>query len=233
MSDQDKRKTKTVILRELEAIKGLLDDDEIPLLQEVINSAEEETGSEQTLDGDDLAELQQAYRDLLQARGMEPEGASEDLEPPILHDIEAAPNGGHPSNDNHEYNQKEAATAPIKEPWEEVQTSLFDTDNAPSEPASPANRRNNVTKASGENPFLPAHIRKRLHGNKPPPLFEPVTPASASKASPSATRAQLVEEVVNSLLPQVRRKLRDALLEMDAEQLRELLNDESGDHKSE
>src|SRR5690625_828651 len=102
MSDQDKRKTKTVILRELEAIKGLLDDDEIPLLQEVINSAEEETGSEQTLDGDDLAELQQAYRDLLQARGMEPEGASEDLEPPILHDIEAAPNGGHPSNDRSE-----------------------------------------------------------------------------------------------------------------------------------
>ena len=222
MSDQDKRKTKTVILRELEAIKGLLDDDEIPLLQEVINSAEEETGSEQTLDGDDLAELQQAYRDLLQARGVEPEGSSEDLEPPILHDIETAPAA-----------PPIPATAPITEPWEEVQTSLFDTDNAPSEPASPANRRNNVTKASGENPFLPAHIRKRLHGNKPPPLFEPVTPASASKASPSATRAQLVEEVVNSLLPQVRRKLRDALLEMDAEQLRELLNDEPGDHKSE
>jgi hypothetical protein len=29
-----------------------------------------------------------------------------------------------------------------------------------------------LAKANGENPFLPEHIRSRLHGNNPPPLFE-------------------------------------------------------------
>src|SRR5690625_7426069 len=98
MSDQDKRKTKTVILRELEAVKGLLDDDEIPLLQEVINSAEEETGSEQTLDGDDLPEPQQADRDLRQARGTEPAGASDALQPPTRPAPDARPPRRHRSH---------------------------------------------------------------------------------------------------------------------------------------
>lgn len=226
MAQQDKRKTKTVILRELESIKGLLDDDDIPLLQEVIDSAEEEADSQETLDGDDLAELQQAYRDLLQARGMEPEWPVEDEEPPILNEIEAAPAD---------------KLAPVRAPWDEAQTSLFDTDNGPSESAPATTRRNSVTKASGENPFLPAHIRERLHGNRPPPLFEPVAPAGKSKSAPKATepdapntdRMQLVEEVVDSLLPQVRARLRDALLEMDAEQLHRLLTDEPASHKAE
>lgn len=235
MAEQDKGKTKTVILRELESIKGLLDDDEIPLLQEVIDSAEEEVDSEETLDGDDLAELQQAYRDLLQARGLDPELSVEDGEPPILHEIETEPADSRPPQGN----QAPASESTAKEPWEEVQTSLFETDIEPKEPASETTRRNSVTKASGENPFLPAHIRERLHGNRPPPLFEPVPAAGTRTRAPEITgsvaripdRIQLIEEVVNSLLPQVRSKLRDALLDMDAEQLRQLLNDESARHK--
>ena len=238
MSDQEKRKTKTVILRELESIKGLLDDDDIPLLQEVIDSAEEEADSQETLDGEDLAELQQAYRDLLQARGLEPEWPIENEEPPMLHEIEAEP-VDNPAPENGQTTPIHAT--PIEEPWQEVQTSLFDLDNEPSESAHGTTRRNSITKASGENPFLPAHIRERLHGNRPPPLFEPVAPTGKSNTASKTTesvapypdRMQLIEEVVNSLLPQVRIKLRDALLEMDAEQLSQFLSDDSASHKPE
>lgn len=250
MANQDKRKTKTIILRELESIKGLLDDDDIPLLQEVIHSAqevigstgidsteidntEEETDSYEALDDDDLAELQQAYRDLLQARGIDPDWPETDPEPPILDEIEAQPRKASlPENSP----AKAPATSPAstekpgtlaKEPREEVQTSLFDTNNEPSESTPAVTRRNGVTKASGENPFLPAHIRERLHGNRPPPLFESFAGTGKNKAQLTPDRMQLVEEVVNSLLPQVRTRLRDFLLEMDAEQLREFLNDDS------
>jgi hypothetical protein len=231
MAEQNKSKTKAVILRELESIKGLLlDDDDIPLLQEVIDHAEEETGTQATLDGDDLAELQQAYRDLLQAREMDEEIPTlEEEEPPSLPDIEE-------QLPSPQTQPKREDTANEKASRKEVQTSLFDMDSPLADKATaqePAQKRNSVTKASGENPFLPAHIRERLHGNRPPPLFEPAPPALKTKPAPETSspptrtpdRAHLVEEVVASILPEVEAKLRRKLLEMDADQLRQMLEE--------
>ncbi|MDQ2077240.1 hypothetical protein [Marinimicrobium sp. ABcell2] len=243
MAEEHKSKTKAVILQELESIKGLLlEDDDIPLLQEVIDTAEEQTGAEDTLDGDDLAELQLAYRDLLQARDMSHDVPTleeqEEQEPPILHDIEA------PAKDEQaglEEYQPEDSPAKELSPREEVQTSLFDMDSpladqAPAKEPSPGLKRPSVTKASGENPFLPAHIRERLHGNRPPPLFEPVPPAFKPKPTPEApptvtpvaptqnpNLTQLVEDVVASVLPEAEATLRRKLSELSAEQLHQML----------
>jgi hypothetical protein len=89
-----------------------------------------------------------------------------------------------------------------------------------------------LAKASGENPFLPQHIRERLHGNNPPPLFEYETAKkiiSSTKNSPLKTnkpRQYLVEEVMLSMMPQIERELRHRLFAMSVEDLEKLLNEE-------
>src|SRR5690606_7272480 len=132
MAEQQKNKTKAAILQELESIKGLLlEEEDIPLLQEVIDTAEEQADTDEALGEDDLAELQQAYRDLLQARE-----TSED--------------------------QDSSTPEPEPKAKTEVQVSLFDAEPSPPERDTPpadqsesSPRRASVTKASGENPFLP------------------------------------------------------------------------------
>lgn len=239
MADQQKGKNRAAILQELESIKGLLvDEEDIPVLQEVIDNAEAHLEGDETFDDDDLQELQQAYRDLLLAQETVEDGQETATEAPAFESTESA--------------------APDRT---EVQTSLFDTDltqpedeaDAPSfetpdkapepepeigpppEPESrgSAPRRPGVTKATGENPFLPAHIRARLHGNRPPPLFEPLTPSpqppqSAGKASNSSEsrdsvkRALLTDELVAEFLPQIETALRERLQAMTEEQIQQL-----------
>lgn len=249
MADQQKGKNRAAILQELESIKGLLvDEEDIPVLQEVIDTTEAQLENGETLDEEDLQELQRAYRDLLQAHedteaGEAPAVPTPELESP--------------------FSDTAART--------EVQTSLFDTDfsqpedlaDSPSEdspqeapepepqagkPASSENRgssfrRSGVTKATGENPFLPAHIRARLHGNRPPPLFEPLPfqPISSKAASKEALkgsepgqklkRAQLTDELVAEFLPQIEVALRTRLKAMTEEQLQQLASEDTGSHE--
>lgn len=122
------------------------------------------------------------------------------------------------------------------------QPSLFRS--ADSGPAA-RKRSSGVTRASGENPFLPAHIRARLHGNRPPPHWEhppaegdPVTPRPAVTESPAATdnavppptthalisRQRLIDQVVKESLPELEAKLRHRLHEATDEQLRHWLD---------
>ncbi len=236
MADQQKGKNRAAILQELESIKGLLvDEEEIPVLQEVIDTAEAQLESGESVDEEDLQELQQAYRDLLQAQ--DNTGSEEEIAPDTP-TVEPTAN-------------ETAVKA-------ELQTSLFATDfseledqtSAPSDefaveakaPESEADkpldldrrgssaRRPGVTKATGENPFLPAHIRARLHGNRPPPLFEPHMPppaptVEASKSSEPGdrvNRALLTDELVAEFLPQIEAALRDRLQAMTEEQILQL-----------
>jgi hypothetical protein len=87
-----------------------------------------------------------------------------------------------------------------------------------------------LAKATGENPFLPQHIRERLHGNNPPPLFE----YEAAKKIINATkniaqkinkpRQVLIDDVINSLMPQIESELRHRMFAMRVEDLEKLLN---------
>lgn len=245
MADQQKGKNRAAILQELESIKGLLvDEEDIPVLQEVIDNAEAQLEGDETLDDDELQELQQAYRDLLQAQetvadkpaagtetpGLEPS----ESEAPVSTEVQTSLFDIDPSLPENEAGAP-FDDAPDKSPEPEPEIAL------PPEPETRSStaRRPGVTKATGENPFLPAHIRARLHGNRPPPLFEPLTPApipkpqaepsqpvsEASKISAPETRvkrALLTDELVTEFLPQIETALRERLQAMTEEQLQQL-----------
>jgi hypothetical protein len=114
---------------------------------------------------------------------------------------------------------------------------------------SQSQQRPQLAKANGENPFLPQHIRSRLHGNNPPPLFEieaarkianvsqPATQLGNTQGnqlppgrnpifySPknSAPQQALIDEIMDNLLPEIERELRERLEVMTKEMLETLL----------
>ena len=109
-----------------------------------------------------------------------------------------------------------------------TQTSMFDEliDEVPitlTEPQKAQPRNRPMPKAVGENPFLPQHIRDRLHGNNPPPLFDFSLTTFATKAAGKIeNRHDLVNELVKKFLPQIEQELRLKLLSMTEEELRKL-----------
>ena len=101
----------------------------------------------------------------------------------------------------------------------------------PAQPFNPGLTQGNrpvLSKAQGENPVLPQHIRERLHGNNPPPLFEYETAkkiVSATKSLQQAggiSRQQLIDEVVAQLQPEIERALRQQLANLSPEDLHKL-----------
>lgn len=102
------------------------------------------------------------------------------------------------------------------------QASLFS--NGPQTPTRSPNRRPaSITKASGENPFLPAHIRERLQGNRPPPLVDELTPEAIPEPT-ALTREALIQEVLEESLAELEEKLRERLQTLTEEQLQTLLH---------
>lgn len=95
-----------------------------------------------------------------------------------------------------------------------------------------------LTKASGENPFLPQHIRERLRGNNPPPLFEYETAKKIINATKNIAhkinkpRQALVDDVINGLMPKVEAELRHRLFAMSVEDLEKLLNEDENETSS-
>lgn len=99
----------------------------------------------------------------------------------------------------------------------------------PTRAATGMNISRATAKPNGENPFLPQHIRERLHGNNPPPLFEYETIkkiTSATKqlqAKNGSPRQQLIEDVIMGMMPQIETELRHRLFAMSTEELEQLL----------
>lgn len=141
------------------------------------------------------------------------------------------------------------ASEPPSKPLSHTQTSLFDDESAshstvtastssydlsapktPEQPYTAAMRQ--PVKAAGENPFLPQHIRERLHGNNPPPLFANVTARKIMNATKSMQpknqrpRQQLIDEVITSMLPQIESELRHRLFAMSTDELESLLKNQ-------
>jgi hypothetical protein len=97
--------------------------------------------------------------------------------------------------------------------------------------SQPGRSNSGKPKASGENPFLPQHIRARLHGNNPPPLFDTTsvpTPRSRStslfktEAGHSSARQDLIRELVDKVMPQIEQDLRQRLQLMTDEELQKM-----------
>jgi len=110
-----------------------------------------------------------------------------------------------------------------------TQTSIFDvlTEDIPDLSNSRvSNNQRPIPKATGENPFLPQHIRDRLQGNNPTPIFDfdmnlKMNNTTSHKYH-TENRHDLVNELVKRHLPQIEQELRLKLLAMTEEELKKL-----------
>lgn len=269
----NKGKTKAAILHELESIKGLLlEDDEIPILQETI--VDSESVSNRPLPKRDLDEL----HDVFQALSHNIRNASEKIGvhvstapatrspglldafvqpttkmPPVKTEptgkqgslfAEGRSNQQKPHDDaDRDYLDQaivdltdelldDVSDGQLQPGVDEIKNTGFNQplNYAVSKSITPPPRPA-LAKASGENPFLPQHIRARLHGNNPPPLFEPATAekptltTNKSAAEPIISRQQLIRDLVAVVLPQVEQELRQRLHTLTDDQLQDMLND--------
>jgi len=108
------------------------------------------------------------------------------------------------------------------------------------ESVRPASTRNLMAaKGQGENPFLPEHIRSRLHGNNPPPMFEEEI-AKQMALSPRPSRFlgglslnqntkyasihlhEIIDSIIARVMPEIERELRDKLSTMSRDILEDL-----------
>ena len=218
-------KTKAEILQELESIKGLLlEEDNIPILQEM------EVRIDDLLNNSHVHDM-----------------TEENLEPPLLsvrHEsvlpgqgslFDDAKSPADKIDDQHNAStptppkfQQPALHQPIAP---EPHRSGFAAHTNNTHQSSQTDHRP-LAKASGENPFLPQHIRERLHGNNPPPLFEYETAKKIINSTKNIAhktnkpRQYLVEEVMLSIMPQLERELRQRLFAMSVEDLEKLLNED-------
>jgi len=203
-------KTKAEILQELESIKGLLlEEDDIPILQEM-------EGEDEILDEEFHSEppvLINRHASVLPGQGSlfdEPKSTLTKIAEQL-----DTPTKPHEATSSLQDHKKHGFASHLG-----TTQSGMHTDHRP------------LAKASGENPFLPQHIRERLHGNNPPPLFEYETAKkiiSSTKNIAHKTnkpRQYLVEEVMLSMMPQIERELRHRLFAMSVEDLEKLLNED-------
>jgi hypothetical protein len=203
-------KTKAEILQELESIKGLLlEEDDIPILQDM-------EGEHEPLDESlhqELPTLTNRHESVLPGQGSlfdEPKSAITKVA-----------------------EQLDATTKTSEQalPPQPVKKTTFATQLGATHSGNQAEPRP-LAKASGENPFLPQHIRERLHGNNPPPLFEYETAKKIINSTKNIVhktnkpRQYLVEEVILSMMPQIERELRTRLFAMSVEDLEKLLNED-------
>ncbi len=204
-------KTKAEILQELESIKGLLlEEDDIPILQDAEIIAE-------PLINPAISEIQQPAS---------PYTTHESVLPGQGSLFEEAAHASHAHSSHNQKTDQQATTHSTD--LEHKKHGFASHLNSPAH--SHATRPQ--VKATGENPFLPQHIRERLHGNNPPPLFEyeaakKIINATKTTASKNGKpRQQLVDDVLRSLMPQVERELRHRLFAMSVDDLEKLLNEE-------
>lgn len=231
MAGPDQPKTKAELLRELQSIQSLLDeqgsdglpdldDEDIPILDEFIEPDDDHSHPLAADDEKDetLDALNAAYAALTgdidahsalekdnrneeateppqkslhaqetTASADAPSDAQQAIEAPAHALLNAEPSADEPEDRDdpgaHEDQLgRHGSVAPHSDPAAPAplpgQQSLFDGPAKPSHHSSISPRPAQVTKASGENPFLPQHIRERLRGNQPLPKGEFIQPAT-------------------------------------------------------
>lgn len=235
-----KTKTKAAMLTELESIKGLLlEEDDIPILQEVIEQQAARTPSQQEFKTQELKiqEQQAIAKNLAEAKIIREE-QQDFFSSPIYtsthtdFDLDEA-NEDYPLDSANELLD---TLSDLEKHTEEVTANkLFDAQKS-------TLARPSLAKATGENPFLPQHIRERLHGNNPPPLFiEETAKKIASTSTPSrqlgntfsfgatshATKTNhyqqdIIDSIIDKMMPDIERELRTRLETLTKAMLDEL-----------
>ena len=220
----DTHKTKAEILQELESIKGLLlEEEDIPILQEEL-PLPPSPGAQVTPTPAPLP----SHPSVLPGQGsLFDDGQAATQASPIAGDTAGVHAAAQPAN--HISNNTTSHT--ITPSTAQAASQATVSNPAPMASLSQGLSQGNrpvLGKAQGENPFLPQHIRERLHGNNPPPLFEYETAkkiVSATKSLQQASgvsRQQLINEVVAQLQPEIERALRQHLANLSPEDLHKL-----------
>ncbi len=231
--NQSKKKTKAEMLLELESIKGLLnEEDDIPILQESLEQLP-------IIDAKNtIIPLNVEQQDLFNKRATI-DSAAQLLN--TLNDLAALTTT---VTAQKTVTEKTPITLPkpsISQSTSAPTTKASHRDGSRDNSLESIRNRSDLIKATGENPFLPEHIRTRLHGNNPPPFFEfEMAKKIASVArpttllgnthhnfvptlKPSSHQEELIDEVVEIMLPEIARELRERLAAMSKEMLEILL----------
>ena len=226
---ENKNKTKAAMLNELESIKGLLlEEDDIPILQEVIEqkiapvaSPERPTfqngaifQSEATFQNKSVQDLNIPAKAAVESRTIYEE--QQDFFSSLL-----------PENTSNFDDEEELLNTldELEKHTAEVTANKFSSD------ANKATTRPSLAKATGENPFLPEHIRARLHGNNPPPLFANETARKIATSSIpsrqlgntfsvtnthnaktiSSHQQDIIDSIIEKMMPEIEKELRNRL----------------------
>ena len=230
-------KTKAAMLNELESIKGLLlEEDDIPILQEEV--LEQQAAPTPTAARPQEPETKMAAQTKAATRTIFEE----------QQDFFNSHSEANRSNSNIDHSDNQAATAAA---MELVESELLDTlselekhtaEVTAGKPIKESHKHNferpNLAKATGENPFLPEHIRARLHGNNPPPLFANVTARKIANSSApsrqlgntftvaSSTKSNhqqdIIDSIIEKMMPEIEQELRSRLELMSKNLLDEL-----------
>jgi hypothetical protein len=217
-------KTKAAMLHELESIKGLLlENDEIPILQEVEN-IEPQIQSYIINPEPSMASHLEREEKITPRVFVEEQQDFFESPSPKPHVESAAANNHNELLDTIEELEKHTAEVTAHKLASEAHKS---------------NTRPSLAKATGENPFLPAHIRSRLHGNNPPPLFAQETARKiASTSVPSRllgntsvfssnlkgsnNQQEIIDNLIDKFMPEIEHELRSRLEAMSKQLLDEL-----------
>lgn len=213
-----KIKTKAAMLNELESIKGLLlEEDDIPILQEIIEQQAQQPITE------NLSITSEAETTAKTTARIIVEEQQDFFE--SLHHIEL---GAHDESASELLNTIDE----LEKHTTEVTANKLANDAHKTTFARP-----NLAKATGENPFLPAHIRSRLHGNNPPPLFAQETARKiASSSLPSrllgntfttpaktlSSHDDIIDSLIEKFMPEIEKELRIKLEALSKTQLENL-----------
>ncbi len=237
-------KTKAAMLTELESIKGLLlEEDDIPILQEEVIERKVELTS--------AAARQQEPETKMMAPAQATTKTIFEEQQDFFNSQSHSETNHNPNPNTIQRDHQAATTAAM----ELVEKELLDTLNelekhtaevTAGKPIKESHKhgfeRPNLAKATGENPFLPEHIRARLHGNNPPPLFANVTARKISSTSIPSRQlgntftvadsakshyqqdsiAEIIESVINKMMPEIEQELRSRLELMSKNLLDEL-----------
>jgi len=234
-------KTKAAMLHELESIKGLLlENDEIPILQEVEDI--EPQNYNPIANPDPVITAQFMASQFKAAEKFEETIKVDEIEKvtPRVFVEEQQDFFEAPSHKPHFESGTTNAHNELLDTIEELEkhTAEVTAHKLATETHKP-NARPSLAKATGENPFLPAHIRSRLHGNNPPPLFAQETAHKiASTSVPSRllgntsvfsnnlkgsnSQQDIIDSVIDKLMPEIEKELRLRLETMSKQLLDEL-----------
>lgn len=249
---ENKTKTKAAMLNELESIKGLLlEEDDIPILQEVIenkDTPEESPAPESPAMQNSAspahttsnADRTTANPTLATATSAALKSTGENKA--VYEEQQDFFNSALSADNNETFHAKAGkelmdTLGELEKHTADVAANKFSTD------INKIGSRASLAKATGENPFLPQHIRARLHGNNPPPLFENETAQKISTTTvptrqlgntfsmsnisfghekTSSHQKDIIDSIVEKMMPELEKELRNRLEIMTKNLLDEL-----------